>query len=223
MKQWNEIFRKKGKVFTEIQEDMPRVLEILKKNNAKKVLDLGCGSGRHLVYLAKNGFEVYGFDIAEEGMKIAKEWLKENNLSADFKTGSLYKKLPYQDNFFDAIISTQAINHGMIEDIRQSIQEIERVLKPGGLIFVTTRKRNTRNWRSGKIVERYGKQTVNYKVIAPRTYVPLDGGEKNLPHFLFNKEVIKKEFNHFKINDIWTDSNKQLYCLIGYLSNKTAK
>jgi ubiquinone/menaquinone biosynthesis C-methylase UbiE len=217
MKQWNEIFKKDGKVFTQIQEDMPKIVRLLEKQKAKSVLDLGCGSGRHLVYLAKNGFETYGFDIAEEGVKIANKWLKENNLSADFKTGSLFGKLPYKDNFFDAVISTQTINHGVIEDISKSIKEIERVLEPGGLIFVTVRKRNTRNWSEGKIVERYGKQSVNYKVIAPRTYVPMGGREKDLPHFLFNKEIIRKEFNHFKISDIWTDSKKQHYCFTGYL------
>ena len=217
MKQWNEIFKTDGKVFQEIQEDMPRIIKLLKKQNAQKVLDLGCGSGRHLVYLAKNGFKIYGFDIAETGIEIAERWLKENNLSADFKSGSIYKNLPYPNNFFDAVISTQTINHGMIDDIRRGIREIERILKPGGMIFITVRKRNTRNWNSGKIIEKYGKQSVNYKVIAPRTYVPTEGGEKYLPHFLFNKKIIKKEFNHFNISDIWTDSSKQHYCFMGYL------
>ena len=220
MKQWNEIFKEKGKVFTEVQEDMPKVLKILKRNNVQKILDLGCGSGRHLVYLVKNGFDVYGFDIAEKGLEIAKQWLKENNLSADFKAGSLYERLPYQDNFFEAIISTQAINHGLIEDIRMAIKEIERVLKSGGLIFITVRKRHIRNWESGKVIEHYGKQSVDYKVIAPRTYVPTEGGEKDLPHFLFNKEVIRKEFKHFTIKDIWTSSNKEHYCFMGYLNDK---
>ncbi len=186
------------------------------------VLDLGCGSGRHLVFLAKNGFEVYGFDIAEEGMKIAKGWLAENNLSADFKTGSLYGKLPYQNNFFDAVISTQAINHGLIEDIRMAVKEIERVLRPGGIIFITVRKRRIRNWERGKVIEKYGKQSVDYKVIAPRTYVPVEGGEKDLPHFLFNKDIIKKEFRHFKIDNIWTAKDKRHYCFLGYY-NKSDK
>ena len=44
---------------------------------------MGCGTGRHTLYLAKQGFQVYGVDIAEEGIKIAKQWLKENNLKAE--------------------------------------------------------------------------------------------------------------------------------------------
>jgi len=219
MKQWDQIFKTEGKVFNEIQENMPVVLSKLETSKAQKVLDLGCGSGRHTVYLAEKGFEVFGFDIAHAGMEIAEKWLKENALKADFQIGSIYKRLPYKDDFFDAIISTQTINHGLISDIRLCIQEIERVLKPGGLIFVTVRKRNTRNWSKGKIIEKYGNQKVNYRVVAPRTYVPTEGGEKDLPHFLFNKEIIKKEFNHFKIKQIWSDVTNQHYCFIGYLKS----
>ncbi|OGD56839.1 hypothetical protein A2V71_01010 [Candidatus Berkelbacteria bacterium RBG_13_40_8] len=57
---------------------------------------------------------------------------------------------------------------------------------------------------------------VNYKVVAPRTYVPTEGGEKNLPHFLFNKELIRKEFKNFKA-DIWLDSDRRHYCFLGEL------
>jgi SAM-dependent methyltransferase len=63
MKQWDEIFKKYGKIFIEPQEDMGRVAEAFKNSRAKKILDLGCGTGRHLVYLAKKGFSLYGFDI----------------------------------------------------------------------------------------------------------------------------------------------------------------
>lgn len=105
MQQWNKIFKKHGKVFFEHYDEMPKIVKIFKKHNVEKILDLGCGSGRHTVYLAKKGFKVYGFDISTEGIKLTKNWLKENNLKANLKIGSIYKKLPYKDNFFDAVIS----------------------------------------------------------------------------------------------------------------------
>ncbi|MEM5790534.1 MAG: hypothetical protein QXP77_00545 [Candidatus Aenigmatarchaeota archaeon] len=40
------------------------------------------------------------------------------------------------------------------------------------------------------------------KIIAPRTYVPLDGREKGLIHFWFNKTLLRKEFRNFKIHKI---------------------
>jgi SAM-dependent methyltransferase len=125
-KQWDKIFKQYGRVFTEPHEDIPKIVKLFKKKGVKRVLDLGCGSGRHLVYLARHGFEVYGIDISETGIKLSKEWLKEENLKANLKIGDIYKKLPYSNNFFDAIISVQVLHHNRIEKIRKAIKEIER-------------------------------------------------------------------------------------------------
>lgn len=221
MRQWNKIFKQYGKVFTKTQEDLPEIVKIFKKHNIKKVLDLGCGSGRHTVYLARKNFRVYGIDIAEEGIKIAKEWLKREKLQANLKVGSIYKKLPYKDNFFDAIISSNTIHHAKIKDIRKAVKEIERVLRPNGLIFITVRKRKFKKfWPKFTIIEKYGKQKTRYKVIGHRTYIPLEGGEKGLIHYLFNKELIRKEFKNFKIYDIWVDSKRRHYCFLAEFKNK---
>jgi len=221
MKQWNQIFKTHGKVFLKSQENISRIASVFKKNKVKRILDLGCGSGRHTVYLARKGFELHGFDIAEEGIKIAEEWLKKEGLRAGFKTGSIYEKLPYKDNFFDAVISTNAIHHGNIEEIRTAVKEVERVLRPEGFIFITVRKRKFRKfYKKGTVIEKYGKQKTRYKITAPRTYIPMEGGEKGLPHYLFNKEIIQTEFKHFKIQDIWTDNAKRHYCFLARLRRK---
>lgn len=216
MKQWNEIYKNHGKVFLKPQESLPKINDFFRKQKVKKVLDLGSGTGRHIIYLAQNKFDVYGIDIAEAGIKITKKWLAEEGSVAHLKVGSIYEKLPYGDNYFDAIISTNTIHHEKIANIRKAISEIERVLKPGGLIFITVRKRKFRKFYPDlAIIEKYGKQKSRYKVIGPRTYVPIEGGEKGLIHYLFNKELIKKEFKNFKISDIWLDSEKRHYCFLG--------
>jgi SAM-dependent methyltransferase len=218
MKQWDKIFKEKGKIFSRPDEDIPKILKIFKKNNVQRVLDFGCGSGRHVIYFTKKGFDVYGFDITEEGIKITKGWLKKEKLRANLKIGPFNKKLPYKDNFFDAVISTNAIHHTTIENIRKEIKEIERILKPGGLIFITVRKRKFRKFYPKlTIIDKRGKQKSRYKVIGPRTYVPIEGGEKGLPHYLFNKKLIRKEFKNFKINNIWVESEGRHYCFLGAL------
>ena len=202
MQQWNKIFKKKGKVFIKVQEDIPKILSLFKKHNIKKILDLGCGSGRHTVYFAKRGFDVFGIDISKEGVNITRSWLKKENLQADLKIGSIYNKLPYPDNFFDAVISTNVIHHNKIQNIRKTIKEIERILKPKGLIFITVRKRKFRRFYPKlTIIEKYGKQKTRYKVIEYRTYAPIEGGEKGLLHYLFNKKLLKKEFKNFNIHN----------------------
>ena len=89
MKQWDKIFKRYGKVFLKAQENIVKIVKLFKKYDVKKVLDLGCGTGRHVVYLAKNNFNVYGIDIAEEGIKMTKEWLKKEKLRANLKVGSI--------------------------------------------------------------------------------------------------------------------------------------
>ena len=218
MKQWNRMFKRYGRVFVEPQEDIAKIVSFFKKRGVRKILDLGCGTGRHVIYFAKNNFDVYGVDIAEEGIKLTKEWLKKENLQANLNISSIYQKLPYKDDFFDAVVSTNTIHHEKIDNIRKAIQEIERVLKPGSLVFITVRKRKFKKFDpKSTIIERYGKQKSKYKVIDSRTYVPLEGGEKGLIHYLFNKELIRKEFGNFKIHDIWIDSEGRHYCFLGEL------
>ena len=59
---WDGIFAQQGRVFTGPHEDMPRIVQLLRDRDASTVLDLGSGTGRHVVYLAKNGFSVFGLD-----------------------------------------------------------------------------------------------------------------------------------------------------------------
>jgi len=201
---WNKTFKKKGKVFKEPQEDMPRVVKLFKKYNIKKVLDLGCGSGRHLVFLAKNGFDVYGIDMAESGIKISKKWLEKEGLKANLKISDIYKKLPYKDNFFDAIVSTQTLHHEKIGNIRKLIKEMKRILKPNSLIFITVLNLD--------IVPKNNK-----KQIGPRTFLLLKSNDTDIPHYSFNKNSLKKEFKDFKIFKIWYEHKKRHYCLLGQL------
>ena len=194
---WNEIHSNYSP--GEIDETIPSIVTLFQTHNIKKVLDLGCGRGRHTAYLAQNGFDVYGIDIAGEGVKKAAHLLKEKKLHANLCVGST-RDLPYKDNSFDGIISVRVIHHGRIEAIRKTIKEMERVLKKG-FIFVTVRKRASR------------KERRPYKEIAPRTYVPTEGREKDIAHYLFIKEILRKEFRSFKIHDITVE--KGYYCLLG--------
>ncbi len=204
MPTWEEIFRKGGKVFLEPQEDMKDILRFLKKNKVKKVLDLGCGTGRHTVMLAKAGFDVYANDVSKEGIRQTRKWLKDKNLKANIKHASCYKKFPYKDDFFDAVISIQVVHHNFHDKVKYCISEIERVLKPGGLAFITV------------TASKYKRRATKFKMPEPRTYIPLDGDEKGLPHFVYTKALIREDFKNFKILDIHKDKREH-YCLLGEL------
>lgn len=204
-KAWDEIY-KVEKNLPPVQEEMQKIVNLFRKRNVKKVLDLACGSGRHSLYLAEQGLEVYGIDLSEEGIKTANYRLSMKGLRASLVVGSIYKRLPYENNFFDAVICTRSIHHAKIEAIRKAIEEIERVLKPKGLFFCTVRKKKISQIR-----------TSLSKKIAPRTHFPLEGREKGVVHYLFNKRLIRKEFKNFRIHDLWVDSRDAYYCFLGEL------
>lgn len=201
---WESIFKKNGRVFYQPHEDMGKVIKLMKKEGVKRVLDLGCGSGRHVVLLSEEGFDVYGMDNAESGLRQCRKWLKELKLKAKLKNSSCYKRFPYQDKFFDALLSVQVIHHARLKDIGFCIREMERVLKPDGLAFVTVTK-NKMKGRATKV-----------KRIEPRTYIMLDGREKSIPHHIYTKALFKKYFSNFKVLDLYLDKEDHL-CLLGKL------
>ncbi len=59
----------------------------MKSENVKKVLDIGFGLGRHLVFFAKEGFDTYGIEITQSGFDHCKEWLEVEGLDADICIG----------------------------------------------------------------------------------------------------------------------------------------
>ena len=85
MPDWDQIFSEKGHVFTDPHSDIERVVELIIEGNHRRILDLGCGTGRHVVYFAGLGFEVYGFDASTKALSMTQEWLQEKNLTADLR------------------------------------------------------------------------------------------------------------------------------------------
>ncbi len=198
MDSWNAIFGEKGKVFTKPHRDMEDIVNLLKERNAKRILDLGCGTGRHLIYFANQGFEVYGLDAAINAIEIARKWVAENNLNCNLMIHRMEEKFPYEDSFFDAVISIQVIHHNKIKEIKFTIREIKRVLKPNGLIFITVpiSKLSSKN------------NHPNFEKIEKGTYLPLSGPEKGLLHHFFTEREIYKFFKGFDIKKIYLDRTK---------------
>jgi len=209
--QWDKIYRNE-KAPQQIQRDILEIVDVFKEYDVNRILDLACGSGRHTVYLAKMGFDVYGLDISKEAIKKARSLLQSEGLNVNLIVGSIYEQLPYEDDFFDAVICIRALHHGTIDQIRGAINEIERVLKPGGLVYATVRKRVSKEKR------------LPHRYIAPRTYIPLEGNEKGVVHYLFNKDLFRKEFRNFKVLELRIDYGPQeweaYYSLLGELKNK---
>ncbi len=197
MGDWEAIFRKEGICWYGTQEDIPKIARDFKKAGVKRILDMGCGTGRHTVYLARRGFDVYGFDMSKTGVEYTKRRLKKHGLKARIFVHDMSKKLPFRDKFFDAIISIQVIDHNTIRRIRRTIREMRRVLNKNGLIFVSVQSRKALAGSKHRFLSEY-------------TYIPLDGSEEGLLHHYFTARTLRDEFAAFKIKGIHIDSYGQL-------------
>lgn len=116
---------------------------LLKKKDEKvRVLDLGCGEGRHQIFMAKQGFEVHGADFSGTGLKLTKERLKRQKLDVYLVKFDM-KMLPYTASCFSAIICLHTIYHQRLEGIKETISEIHRVLSIKGLLLINFLSKRT--------------------------------------------------------------------------------
>lgn len=187
---WEEIFRKGNKVFVEPHPDVIALTRHLAPGS--RVLDLGCGAGRHLIYLGKGGFQVYGVDSSSSALQLAREWLESENLTAALTRGDM-RQLPYPENFFGAVISIQVIHHNRLADIRKTVHEVERVLVPQGLLLLT-------------VPVSQAEPSTRSEEIEPGTFLPLNGPEKGLLHHYFSVAEFRATLADFEIEDLHIDN-----------------
>ena len=98
-------------------------------------LDVGCGIGRIETYLAAHCEKLYAVDVSDEMIKLAKERLKGiDNVVLDVVDGTSLKQ--FSDNMFDFIFSLLVLQHMEKEDAYMYLEEMHRVLKPRGILYL---------------------------------------------------------------------------------------
>ncbi len=105
----------------------------------KRVLDLGCAGGFMAEAIDDRGAIVTGIDPAEEAIAAARAHARQNDRSIRYDIG-VGEELPYEDGDFDAVVCVDVLEH--VTDLEKVIQEIARVLTPGGLFLFDTINRN---------------------------------------------------------------------------------
>ena len=152
------------------------VIPKLKHENVTKVMDLGFGLGRHVVLLAKEGFDTYGIEGAESGVNYCRMWLKAESLQASISQGDM-SVIPYADGFFDFVLSWNVVYHAAFEKMKTTLGEIHRVTRDDGFLYLPLN--STRNSYYGKGTE-----------IEPRTFRnPEKSDGEHLHHYSDQEEV----------------------------------
>jgi ubiquinone/menaquinone biosynthesis C-methylase UbiE len=125
----------------------------LKERKVEKVLDLGCGAGRHCVLLACSGFEVVGVDISRDALKMAKEWVRKEKLRNVALVRATMTNLPLNDSCLDAVISVSVIHHAFKKDIVTTVNEVYRTLSKNGWFLANLASAADPRFGTGKKLE----------------------------------------------------------------------
>jgi len=107
----------------------------------KRILDWGCGPGRiirHLPTVVGNGCEYFGTDYNKKTI----DWCSQNLPDIHFNNNTLKAQLPYADNFIDVIYGISIFTHLSEQLHFDWYRELYRVLKPNGIMFLTTQGDN---------------------------------------------------------------------------------
>lgn len=101
--------------------------------HGKKVLEVGCGIGTDFLQFARAGADLYGIDLSPHSIELVNQRLKLYSVKGCVLNGDA-ENLPFEDNTFDLVYSWGVIHH--TPDTQKAIDEIHRVLKPGGKAIV---------------------------------------------------------------------------------------
>jgi 2-polyprenyl-6-hydroxyphenyl methylase/3-demethylubiquinone-9 3-methyltransferase len=115
------------------------VLRVLERHGRVKppleVADVGCGAGTQCLVWAELGHRLHGVDVNEKLLELAKKRAAEAGYAIETRVGSAVK-LPWADASMDVCLVIELLEH--VADWEACLSEFQRVLRPGGVLFLTT-------------------------------------------------------------------------------------
>ena len=103
------------------------------ENNLKKILDVGCGTGKYVKFFNQNGFTAIGCDNSPIAVKESRKINKDKQI---FQASAV--RLPFKKGSFDLLTGIHVVEHLTKNEAEEFIAETRRVLAPGGFIFLAT-------------------------------------------------------------------------------------
>ena len=170
------------------QKPADSIIEFVKACSSKKhprVLDLGCGIGRHSLLFAKEGFEVTALDSSEQALGELKNKVEKLNLNIEIVKGNYLEPI-FKSNSFDIILSYNVIYHGHREDFEKAINLCKKYLETDGILFFTCPTRDDGKYSNGKKV-------------APHTYETMNSVHPGDIHYFANESDIRQLVEDFSI------------------------
>ena len=129
-----------------------KALNIFKKKDIKKIIEIGAGLGRDAIFFAKNSIHTTALDYSYSGIKTINQKTIKYNLSNYISTKlfDVRKKLPFENNSIEACYSHMLYCMALTtNDLQKLNDEILRILKPGGINIYTVRHTNDGDFKNG--------------------------------------------------------------------------
>jgi SAM-dependent methyltransferase len=113
------------------------VVDVLPGAQGSRVVDIGCGIGRNLVFGTDMGLEMYGNDLSAQAVAVAQEWLgrKIGPVARERVIASDVRQLPWEDGFFAHAMSDSALDSMPFEVAQAGVAELSRIVRPGGFFY----------------------------------------------------------------------------------------
>ena len=164
----------------------------IKPRKGKKLLEVGCGTGRILLPLAKTGVECYGVDAAKNMLSRLQKKAAQMNVKIHFKQGDI-EKIPFKANTFDAVYTMHVLMH--LPDYKKAVNSMHRVLKPGGTLVLDFPNANS-PWTKLSVMLNPGKKRTRLFSISElrKSFASYDyelDGLFSWPHILYKMPVIR--------------------------------
>ncbi len=182
---WENIYRERGDLKFKVLPKIVGASRLFREKGYEKILDLGCGTGKHSIYLARKKFQLYATDISPTGLKIVREKAKSLRLNNIHLKQHDMRSIPFSDGFFDAVVCTWVIYHGTLKEIQKTVAEIYRVLKTGGMVITDFLPVESASYGVGREVDK-------------NTFVGAKESEEDVPHHYTTREEIKQLFSAFR-------------------------
>lgn len=183
--EWEEIYKKSGIVQTGFYAPLAQLTDYFTNSQQQgiKILEVGCGTGRNLIFLQKAfpQSKITGLDSSKTALKLIPKDFKGKTVLYDMNSG-----LPFEDNYFDIIVSVFVLEHGLLEQIKKNAMEISRALKKGGIFVLEVPSINDFRYKTGTELE-------------PNTFVGLNQSDGTIPHHFFSKEEVEMLFSTLKV------------------------
>jgi ubiquinone/menaquinone biosynthesis C-methylase UbiE len=126
----------------------------LRKIGARRVLEIGCGAGRHVHFFRSMGLEVVGSDIAASAIDFTRRRLERDGLAAGAELAMAdATRIPYLAESFDAVLAWRFLHVLTRAEAERCVAEIFRLVRPGGKVLLGTRSPRSTNFeliRSGR-------------------------------------------------------------------------